>query len=89
MVSRLPEGSSQQRSKDVAVKINEILKKTPGVDFWVHIGGLSILDGANVSNISATFIVYKDWKDRGSSLNQDVIISSINRELFGMQEAQA
>ncbi len=89
MVSRLPEGSSQQRSKDVAVKINEILKKTPGVDFWVHIGGLSILDGANVSNISTTFIVYKDWKDRGSSLNQDVIISSINRELFGMQEAQA
>src|SRR5208283_1416222 len=76
MVSRLPEGSSQQRSRDVAVKINDILKKTPGVDFWVHIGGLSILDGANVSNISTTFIVYKLWKERGSALNQDVIISS-------------
>src|SRR5208283_627433 len=74
MVSRLPEGSSQQRSRDVAVKINDILKKTPGVDFWVHIGGLSILDGANVSNISTTFIVYKLWKERGSALNQDVII---------------
>ena len=89
MVSRLPEGSSQQRSRDVAVKINDILKKTPGVDFWVHIGGLSILDGANVSNISTTFIVYKLWKERGSALNQDVIISSINRQLSGVQEAQA
>jgi hydrophobic/amphiphilic exporter-1 (mainly G- bacteria), HAE1 family len=89
MVSRLPEGSSQQRSRDVAMKINDILKKTPGVDFWVHIGGLSILDGANVSNISTTFIVYKEWKDRGIALNQDVIISSINRSLFDLQEAQA
>lgn len=89
MVSRLPEGSSQQRSRDVAIKINDILKKTKGVDFWVHIGGLSILDGANVSNISTTFIIYKDWKERGSALNQDVIISSMNNDLTGLKEAQA
>lgn len=89
LVSLLPEGASQPRSREVADKINAILKKIPGVDFWVHIGGLSILDGANVSNVSTTFIVYKDWKDRGTALNQDRIISNINRELYGLQEAQA
>jgi HAE1 family hydrophobic/amphiphilic exporter-1 len=89
LLSRLPEGSSQPRSREVAGKINTLLHKTPGIAGWVTIGGLSILDGANVSNISTTFIVYKDWKERGASLNQDVIISSINRELGGLQEAQA
>jgi HAE1 family hydrophobic/amphiphilic exporter-1 len=89
LLSRLPEGASQPRSREVADKINAILKKTPGVDFWVHIGGLSILDGANVSNVSTTFIVYKDWGERGTALNQDSIISHINRDLAGLQEAQA
>lgn len=89
LVSRIPEGASQPRSEKVAAQINEILKKTAGVDFWVHIGGLSILDGANVSNMSTTFVVYKDWSERGSALNQDRIIASINRQLAEIQEAQA
>ncbi len=89
LVYRLPEGASQPRSQEVASKINAILKRTAGVEFWVVIGGLSILDGANVSNISTTFVVYKDWEERGSALNQDKIVSSINRELAGIQEAQA
>ena len=89
LVCRLPEGASQPRSEEVAEKINTILKKTPGVAFWVVIGGFSILDGANVPNISTTFVVYKDWKERGSALNQDRIVSNINRELAAIQEAQA
>ena len=89
LLSRLPEGASQPRSREVTEKITAILRKTPGVAFWVSIGGLSVLDGANVSNISTTFIVYEDWKERGTALDQDKIISSINRELAAIQEAQA
>ena len=89
IVSHLPEGASQPRSREVAAKINAIMKRTAGVQSWVHIGGLSILDGANVSNFSTTFVIYKDWKDRGEALNQDVIVANINRELAGIQEAQA
>jgi HAE1 family hydrophobic/amphiphilic exporter-1 len=73
----------------VAEKINAILGRTPGVAFWVVIGGFSILDGANVPNISTTFVVYKDWKERGTALDQNRIVSSINRELAAVQEAQA
>jgi HAE1 family hydrophobic/amphiphilic exporter-1 len=89
LLYRLPEGASQPRSLEVAEKITAILRKTPGVGYWVTIGGFSILDGTNVSNIATTFVVYKDWKERGSALNQDRIVSSINRELAGIQEAQA
>ncbi len=89
LIARLPEGSSQPRSREVSAKIGEILKNTPGVANWVNIGGFSLLDGANLSNISSTFVIYEDWGERGASLNQDVIVSHINRELQSIQEAQA
>jgi HAE1 family hydrophobic/amphiphilic exporter-1 len=89
LVAVLPEGASQPRSREVAEKINEILRRTDGVGAWVTIGGLSILDFANVPNFSATFVVYKDWKERGRSLSQQRIVSGLNRELAGIQEALA
>ncbi|NTV43592.1 MAG: MMPL family transporter, partial [Syntrophobacteraceae bacterium] len=89
LLARLPEGASQPRGREVADKINDILKKTPGIKGWVTIGGFSILDGANISNYSTTFVVYKDWGERGAGMDQDAIVSGINRQLFGMQEAQA
>jgi len=48
-----------------------------------------VLDFANVPNVSTTFIVYKNWKDRSKGLTQDRIVSSLNRELAGIQEALA
>ena len=89
LVSILPEGASQPRSREVAEKINAILGRTDGVGAWVTIGGLSILDFANVPNFSATFVVYKGWKERGAALTQDRIVSKLNRELAGIQEALA
>ncbi len=86
---RLPEGSSLPRNREVADKINAILKRIPGVSAWVTIGGYSFLDGANNPSISSTFVTYEDWKKRGEALNQDVIIPNINRELAGLEEAQA
>src|SRR5215470_11716150 len=87
LVSVLPEGASQPRSMEVAAKVNAILQKTDGIDAWVHIGGYSVLDTANIPNVSTTFVVYKSWKQRGKALNQDRIVSSLNRQLAGIQEA--
>ena len=89
LVSVLPEGASQPRSQEVAEKVNAILKSTDGLAGWVHIGGFSVLDFANVSNISTTFVVYKGWKERGKALDQDRIVSGLNRDLAGIQEAVA
>ena len=87
IVTVLPEGSSQPRSREVAEKVNAILRRTEGVDAWVTIGGLSVLDFANVPNYSATFVVYKGWKERGRALSQDRIVASLNRQLSDIQEA--
>lgn len=89
LLCRLPEGSSQPRSREVTGKIDNILRQVPGVASWVAIGGYSILDGANVTNISSTFITYTNWGERGSGLSQDKIVSTINRRLGELQEAQA
>jgi len=87
IVTVLPEGSSQPRSREVAEKVNAILRRTEGVDAWVTIGGLSVLDFANVPNYSATFVVYKGWKERGRALSQERIVGSLNRQLSDIQEA--
>ena len=87
IVTVLPEGASQPRSREVAEKVNDILRRTDGINGWVTIGGLSVLDFANVPNYSATFVVYKDWKERGKALSQDRIVAGLNRQLSGIQEA--
>jgi hydrophobic/amphiphilic exporter-1 (mainly G- bacteria), HAE1 family len=87
IVTVLPEGSSQPRSREVSEKVNAILRRTEGIDAWVTIGGLSVLDFANVPNYSATFVVYKGWKERGKALSQDRIVGDLNRQLSDIQEA--
>ena len=88
LLSRLPEGSSLPRSREAIRRIDAVLAKTAGVDFWVDVGGLSILDGANVPNVSTTFVVFKEWKERGSELDQERIIANIYQGLSGMEEGQ-
>ncbi len=88
LFTRLPEGASLPRSREVAAKEDAILKKIPGISGWVTIGGYSVLDGANSANISSSFVNFTDWKERGSALNQDVIIADMYRGLAEIQEAQ-
>ena len=89
LLTRLPAGASLPRSQEVANKIDGMLGKIPGVEHWVTIGGYSLLDGANVVSISSTFIIFEDWKKRGSNLPQGKIVASIYHELAELQEAQA
>ena len=89
LFTRLPDGAAQPRAREVSEKIDDILKKTPGVANWITIGGYSFLDAANVSTISSTFVTYKDWSERGSALSQDKIIARLNRDLSAIQEAVA
>lgn len=88
LFTRLPDGAAQPRARMVSEKIGSILKKAPGVESWVTIGGFSFLDASNVSTISSTFVVYKDWSKRGAELSQEKIVSHLNRELSAIQEAQ-
>ncbi len=87
ITGRLPDGAAQPRVREVAAKVSDILKKTRGIRAWVTIGGLSILDSANLPNVFTTFIVYDDWDKRGRDLSQDRIIADLNRKFAAVQEA--
>ena len=68
--------SSQPRAREVADKIDAILKKTPGVANWVTIGGFSLLDGANVSNDFDHLCRLQGLgRSAGAALDQDRIVA--------------
>jgi hydrophobic/amphiphilic exporter-1 (mainly G- bacteria), HAE1 family len=83
----LPDAAAQPRVKAVSAKVDAILKKTPGIAQWVTIGGLSIVDNANVSNVFSTFVIYDSWEKRGAALSQDVIIANLRKEMASIDEA--
>lgn len=87
IATKLPDGSAQPRARAVVDQINKIVSEEPGAAGWVTIGGLSILDGANLSNAVTTFVAYKDWSERGSELSQDRIVGSLTQKLSQIQEA--
>jgi len=89
LFARLPDAAAQPRAREVSDKITSILQKTPGIESWVTIGGFSILDAANVSTVTTTFVVYEDWSKRGSALNQEKIVAGLNRDLSMIKDAIA
>ena len=87
IIARLPDAASQPRVMAATQEVSAILKKTKGLKAWVTIGGFSILDAANVSNMFTTFIVYEDWDKRGAALSQDKIIANLRKELAAIEDA--
>ena len=61
---QLPEGASQQRTRDVGAKLDRIFKDEEGVETWITLGGLSLLDGTISPNASTFFVMMKDWDER-------------------------
>jgi hydrophobic/amphiphilic exporter-1 (mainly G- bacteria), HAE1 family len=88
LLTRLPEGSSLPRLKETTERIDAALRQTAGVDAWVDVGGLSILDAANVPNIATTFIIYKKWDQRSADLDQERIIANVYQALAPIETGQ-
>lgn len=88
IVGMLPEGASQPRVREVSKQVDTLLKKAPGVASWVTMGGFSILDATNVSNIFTTFVIYEDWDKRGSALSQKGIVMGLRERLAAVEQAE-
>jgi len=87
VATKLPDAAAQPRARAVVDKINAIVSQEPGTAGWVTIGGLSILDGANLSTAVTTFVAYKDWSERGPELSQEHIVASLQKKLGSIEEA--
>ena len=84
---QLPDAASQERTRGVMDRIDEILRGTPGVEDWFTIGGLSLMDQSSASNAGTVFVMFKDWEERlDQGLTQEVVIGSIMKEFMQIKE---
>jgi HAE1 family hydrophobic/amphiphilic exporter-1 len=88
VVGILPEGASEPRVREASQRVDAIMRQTPGVASWVTLGGLSMLDSANVSTMFSTFAIYESYDKRGAALSQEHIVTDLTRKLAGLQEAE-
>ena len=61
---QLPDAASQDRSKVVMNQIDKTLGEIDGVDTWITIGGLSILDQSSAPNTGTMFVTFKPFEER-------------------------
>jgi hydrophobic/amphiphilic exporter-1 (mainly G- bacteria), HAE1 family len=60
----LPDSASLQRTDQVMRQCEEILKNTPGVEYYSTVTGLNFLSGVNTTYSGIFFISLKEWKHR-------------------------
>ena len=87
---QLPQAASLQRLDTTCKKIEEILRKTPGVDVFNTIVGYSILSQVNTTYNAYFSVTLKPWHERKKSEERyAAIMARLNRELAQLPSAQA
>src|SRR5262249_55365736 len=85
---QLPDAASQQRTRAVVKRLDKVFKDEEGIDTWITLGGLSLLDGTNAPNAATFFVMMKDWDQRkDASLTQEAIVKRLRQKFAGIQEA--
>ena len=88
MAVQLPDAASQQRSREVMKKVDNVLAETEGVASWITIGGLSLLDNSSASNAGTVFASFDPFEERvANGITQEKILASIQQKLAPIQEA--
>ena len=86
---QLPDAASLERTEAVMQKIEKMLKKEEGIEFYTGISGFSLLTNTYNPNIGFFFISLKEWKERGDE-TAAAIMRKLNGEFMtGLPEATA
>ncbi len=87
---QLPNASSLQRTSEVARKVEEIMKATPGVKNCTSVIGFSLLSTVYNTYSAFFFVNFKPWSERTSEAEHfDAIKAHLNRELSKIPEGRA
>jgi HAE1 family hydrophobic/amphiphilic exporter-1 len=79
---QLPSAASTERTDQAARKIEEILAKTPGVEYTTSVIGFSLLSFTRTTYNAFFFVTLKPWDDRKSRAEQfQEIKARLNKEL--------
>lgn len=85
---QLPDGASLERTERVMNEVSRIARGIPGVDHAITIGGISPLDNsASLANAGMTYVMLKDWGQRGRGQDLRSIYANLSRQLAHVQDA--
>src|SRR2546427_9679 len=87
---QLPNAASLQRTGEVSSRIEDVLAKTPGVEYTTSVIGFSLLSFLRTSYNAFFFVTLKPWKERQRREEQyQEIKARLNQELSKLPEGIA
>ena len=86
----LPDAASLQRTDETCRKVEEILKKTPGIEHYQTVIGTSLLSISQNTYSGFIFVTLKEWSERKKPEEQaEAIMANLNKELAKLPQAVA
>ena len=87
-VAQLPYASSLARTDAVCKKVEDIVRKTPGIEYCTTVEGFSLLSQLQATYNAFFFITFKPWGERTKASEQfDAIRAHLNTEFGKLPEA--
>src|SRR3984885_5554039 len=86
---QLPNGASFERTTQAAREIENILAKTPGVQYTTSVIGFSLLSYIQTSYNAFFFVTLKPWSDRDPSQQLQAIKQRLNQQLSKLPQGAA
>jgi HAE1 family hydrophobic/amphiphilic exporter-1 len=88
--AQLPYAASLDRTEAVCKKVEEILAKTPGVEYYTTVEGFSLLSQVQATYSAFFFVTLKPWNERHKAEEQyQAIRTHLNHELERVPDATA
>ena len=86
---QLPSAASLARTQATVKEVEAALKGTPGLEGWVTIGGVSLLDNSTtLANGAVMYLVFTPFGERDKAgLSQTAILADVRRRLAGIESA--
>jgi hydrophobic/amphiphilic exporter-1 (mainly G- bacteria), HAE1 family len=86
---QLPNSASLERTEQAAHEIEDILAKTPGVQYTTSVIGFSLLSYIQTSYNAFFFVTLKPWSDRDQSQQLQAIKQRLNQQLSKLPQGSA
>ena len=89
ILAQLPDGASLQRTGVVREQVSEIVRKIPGVEHTVEIGGYSGLDGTTRTNAVTIFATLQPFPEREAdpARSGNAILGAVRRQVSRIPDA--
>jgi HAE1 family hydrophobic/amphiphilic exporter-1 len=87
---QLPDASSLQRTSEVCRQIEEIMMKTPGVEYVTTVVGMNMLSGVTNTYSGFFFVTLKPWEERKKPEEKyEAIMARLNGKMSKLPQGVA